>query len=210
MAIETINPTTNKLVKSFETTSNHSVDEIIFETEKAYQNWRKLTFKKRAELLFKTASVLRKNKVKYAEIMTLEMGKPITQALAEVDKCAWVCDYYAENAKVILQKEAIKTDASESFVQFDSIGIILAVMPWNFPFWQVFRFAAPALMAGNVCLLKHASNVPMCALVIEEIFNEAGLPNGTFKTLLIESGQVNNVIQNPLIKATTLAITISS
>jgi len=204
MAIETVNPNTNKLVKTFIKMENERVNEVILESEKAFQKWRQTTFNFRSNLLFQTANVLRKNKAKYAEIMTLEMGKPITQAIAEVEKCAWVCEYYAENAETILQKEIIATDASESFVQFDALGIVLAVMPWNFPFWQVFRFAAPALMAGNVCLLKHASNVPMCALAIEEIFTEAGLPGGTFKTLLIESSQVNNVIQNPLIKATTL------
>ena len=204
MAIETINPNTNKLVKTFEKMADQKVENIILNSEKVYQQWKQTTFEYRSNLLFQTANVLRNNKVKYAKIMTLEMGKPITQAIAEVEKCAWVCEYYAENTETILQKEIIETDASESFVQFDPIGIVLAVMPWNFPFWQVFRFAAPALMAGNVCLLKHASNVPMCALVIEEIFTEAGLPKGTFSTLLIESNQVNCVIQNPLIKATTL------
>jgi len=177
MAIETINPNTNKLVKSFEKTSDEKIKSIILNSEKAYQQWKQTTFQLRSKLLFKTADVLRNNKNKYAEIMTLEMGKPISQAFAEVEKCAWVCEYYADNAEKILQKEFIKTDASESFVQFDPIGIVLAVMPWNFPFWQVFRFAAPALMAGNVCLLKHASNVPLCALAIEEIFTEAGLLN---------------------------------
>ena len=204
MAIETVNPTTNKLVKSFEKMSNKRVDEIIVSSEKAYQEWRKTTYEHRAKLLFNTANVLRKNKQKYAETMTLEMGKPITQSLGEVEKCAWVCEYYAENAELMLNKEIIETDASESFVQFDPIGIVLAVMPWNFPMWQVFRFAAPALMAGNVGLLKHASNVPMSALAIEEIFIEAGLPDGVFNTLLIDSSQVERVIDNPLIKATTL------
>ncbi len=204
MAIETINPTTNKLVKSFEKMSDKQVNEIIISSEKAYQYWRKTTFEHRAKLLKNSASVLRSNSKKYAEIMTLEMGKPITQSIAEVEKCAWVCEYYAENAEQMLSKEIIKTDASESFVQFDPIGIVLAVMPWNYPLWQVFRFAAPTLMAGNVGLLKHASNVPMSALAIEEIFIEAGLPDGIFKTLLIDSSQVGSVISNPLIKATTL------
>lgn len=204
MAIETINPANNKLVKTFEKMSNEKVNEIISNSEKTFQTWRQTEFEHRAELLIKTANVLRSNKRKYAETMTLEMGKPITQAISEVEKCAWVCEYYAQNAEAILRKEIIETDASESFVQFDPIGIVLAVMPWNYPFWQVFRFAAPALMAGNVCLLKHASNVPMSALAIEEIFKDAGLPDGTFTTLLIDSGQVDNVIQNSLIKATTL------
>ncbi|MDA3860436.1 MAG: NAD-dependent succinate-semialdehyde dehydrogenase [Melioribacteraceae bacterium] len=204
MAIETINPTNNKLVKSFEKMSNEQVNKIITNSENTYKEWRTTTFENRANLLLKTANVLRKNKAKYAEIMTLEMGKPITQSIGEVEKCAWVCEYYAENVELMLNNEIIPTDASESFVQFDPIGIVLAVMPWNFPFWQVFRFAAPALLAGNVCLLKHASNVPMSALAIEEIFIAAGLPDGTFKTLLIDSSQVADVINNPLVKATTL------
>ncbi len=204
MAVETINPTNNKLVKSFEIMNDKKVNEILLTSAKAYQHWRTTTFEDRAKLLFNTANILRSNKNKYAEIMTLEMGKPITQSIAEVKKCAWVCEYYAENAELMLNKETIETDASESFVQFDPIGTILAIMPWNFPMWQVFRFAAPALMAGNVALLKHASNVPMSALLIEEIFLEAGLPEGAFKTLLIDSSQVESVIKNPLVKAITL------
>ena len=204
MAINTVNPTTNKLVKSFEKMSNEEVDKIIELSHKSFHNWRDTTFEYRATLILNVANILRNNKNKYAEIMTLEMGKPITQSLAEVEKCAWVCEYYAENTELMLKKEIVETDASESFVQFDPIGIVLAVMPWNYPLWQVLRFAAPALMAGNVCLLKHASNVPMSALAIEEIFVEAGLPEGTFKTLLIDSSQVESVISNPLIKATTL------
>ena len=136
--------------------------------------------------------------------MTLEMGKPISQAEAEAEKCAWVCDYYADNAESILKEEFIQTDASESYVRFDPLGVVLAVMPWNFPFWQVFRFAAPALMAGNVGILKHASNVPMCAEAIENIFLEAGFPEGAFKNLVISSKPVKNIIDNPLVKAATL------
>lgn len=204
MAIETVNPANSELVKSFNKMSNKRVSEIISASEQAFQEWRKTTYEHRAKLLLNTANVLRINKEKYAEIMTLEMGKPISQSIGEVEKCAWVCEYYAENAELMLKKEIIQTDASESFVQFDPIGIVLAVMPWNFPMWQVFRFAAPALMAGNVGLLKHASNVPMSALAIEEIFLEAGLPDGVFKTLLIDSSQVESVINNPLIRAITL------
>lgn len=204
MAIETVNPKNNMLVKSFTKMSSERVNEIILASEKVYQDWRKTTYAHRAELLFNSANVLRSNKEKYAEIMTLEIGKPISQSIGEVEKCAWVCEYYAENAELMLSKEIVETDASESFVQFDPIGIVLAVMPWNFPMWQVFRFAAPALMAGNIGILKHASNVPTSALAIEEIFLEAGLPEGAFKTLLIDSSQVESVINNPLIKATTL------
>src|SRR5574338_1435201 len=136
--------------------------------------------------------------------MTMEMGKPIAQSKAEVEKCAWVCDYYADNAEQFLSDEIIKTDASRSFVTFQPLGVVLAVMPWNFPFWQVFRFAAPALMAGNGAVLKHASNVPGCALAIEEIFRHAGFPNDLFRTLMIGTEQVPAVIEHPLVKAVSL------
>lgn len=204
MAIETINPANNQLVKSFDEYSSEKVSQIIEEAQTTYLTWREKSVAEKSKLMFKAAEVLRNNKKKYAEIMTLEMGKPITQAAAEVEKCAWVCDYYAENAELFLSEEFIQTDASESYVRFDPIGIVLAVMPWNFPFWQVFRFAAPSLMAGNVALLKHASNVPMCALAIEEIFTEAGFPENVFNTLLIGSKQVDAVTKNPFVKAATL------
>ncbi len=204
MAIETINPANNQLVKSFDEYSSEQVSLIIEKAQTAFLTWRETSFMERSKLMFKAASILRKSKKKYAEIMTIEMGKPITQAIAEVEKCAWVCDYYAENAESFLSEEFIQTDASESYVQFDPIGIVLAVMPWNYPFWQVLRFAAPALMAGNVALLKHASNVPMSALAIEEVFSEAGFPKNVFSTLLIGSKQVQDVIENPLVKAATL------
>ena len=204
MAIETINPANNKIIKTFENLDDTSVGKILESANNTFLKWSETTFEYRANKILQVAEVLRKNKNKYAETMTLEMGKPIIQSLAEVEKCAWVCEYYAENAEAMLKKEVVETDGTESYVQFNPIGVVLAVMPWNFPFWQVFRFAAPALMAGNVGVLKHASNVPMCALLIEEIFLEAGLPEYAFKTLLIESRQVGNVINNPLVKATTL------
>lgn len=204
MPIQTINPATGEIVKTFEEFSKEQVDLIIKDVYEAFLSWKKSAISERKNLMLKAAGVLRKNKQKYAEIMTLEMGKAITQSTGEVEKCAWVCEYYAENAELILGKEFIETDASQSYVRFDPIGPVLAVMPWNFPFWQVFRFAAPALMAGNVGLLKHASNVPMCALAIEEVFTEAGFPENTFKTLLIGSSLVENVVNNPLVKAATL------
>ncbi|MBU2491983.1 MAG: NAD-dependent succinate-semialdehyde dehydrogenase [Bacteroidetes bacterium] len=204
MAIQSINPATGKVVKTFNELSREQVSKIIDDVHRSFLNWRKTNAAERKELMLKAAHILRTNKNKYAEIMTIEMGKAIRQSLAEVEKCAWVCEYYAENAKQILNDEIIKTDASKSYVRFDPIGIVLAVMPWNFPFWQVFRFAAPALMAGNVGLLKHASNVPMCALAIEEVFAEAGFPKNTFKTLLIGSSLVDDVLKNPKIKAATL------
>jgi len=170
----------------------------------AFLEWRKTDFSFRASLMKNAAQILREGKEHYGKILTLEMGKPITQATAEVEKCALVCEYYSDNAEKILSEEIVQTDASQSYVRFDPIGIVLAVMPWNFPFWQVFRFAAPALMAGNVCMLKHASNVPMSALAIEEIFMEAGFPKNTFKTLLIGSSLIKDVIDHPFVKAVTL------
>ncbi len=204
MSIQTINPTNNQLVKSFDEYSLQNVSQIIGKAQSAFLTWREKSFSEKSKLMFNAANVLRSNKNKYAEIMTMEMGKPITQAIAEVEKCAWVCEYYAENTELFLSQEFIKTDASESYIQFDPLGIVLAVMPWNYPFWQVLRFAAPALMVGNVALLKHASNVPMSALAIEEVFSEAGFPENVFNTLLVSSKQVEDVINNPLVKAATL------
>lgn len=204
MSIQTINPANGKIVQTFEQYSSKQVNEIINLTHEDFLNWRNVEFSARKVLMKNAAAVLREKKSEFGKILTLEMGKPISQAIAEVEKCALVCDYYADNAENILREEIIATDASESFVRFDPIGIVLAVMPWNFPFWQVFRFAAPALMAGNVCLLKHASNVPMSALAIEVIFLKAGFPQNVFRTLLIGSTAVEEVINHPKIKAVTL------
>ncbi len=204
MAIQTINPATGEIVKTFNGLSIDELGKIIKDSNSAFNNWKKTAFAERSKLMFNAAKVLRENKQRYAEILTLEMGKPILQAYSEVEKCAWICDYYAENTEKMLSKEIIKTDASESFVQFDPLGVVLAVMPWNFPYWQVFRFAAPALMAGNAGVLKHSSNVPMSALAIEEVFNKAGFPENIFRTLLINSSLVKAVIENPLVKAATL------
>ncbi len=204
MAIQSINPANGKLIKSFKEFSDEEVFQIIDNVNNAFKEWKKTSFKSRSHFLHNAAKVLRENKRKYGEIMTTEMGKTILQAEAEVEKCAWVCDYYADNAEAILSKEFIPTDADESYVQFDPIGIVLAVMPWNFPFWQVFRFAAPALMAGNVGILKHASNVPMSALAIEEVFHNAGFPENTFRTLLIGSKPVEKIIKHSAVKAVTL------
>lgn len=204
MSISTINPTTGKLIKEFSEFEIKKVNNLIFQSQKAFSVWKNTDLTFRKNLMLKVASILKGKKEQFGEILTLEMGKTLKQAIAEVEKCAWVCEYYANETETILSKEVIETDASESYVQFDPLGIVLAVMPWNFPFWQVFRFAAPALMAGNVCLLKHASNVPMSAIAIEEIFKEAGFPSGCFTTLLISSKQVQAVIDNPLVKAATL------
>ncbi len=204
MAIQTINPADGSVVKTFEAHSTMQVNEIIDNSHKVFLSWREVSFENKRVLMNNAAKILRRKKNEYGEILTLEMGKPFVQSTAEVEKCAWVCQYYAENAESILKEEIVQTDASESFVRFDPLGIILAVMPWNFPFWQVFRFAAPALMAGNVCLLKHASNVPISAHAIEEVFTEAGFLKNTFTTLMIGSSAVEQVLQNPKVKAATL------
>lgn len=204
MAIEAINPATEELIKTFEPMTDDAVKRTIDKVQDDYLLWKNTDVSYRKKFMLNTAKILRDEKEKYGKILTLEMGKPINQAIAEVEKCAWVCDYYAENTENILAEEFIETDATESFIRFDPIGIVLAVMPWNFPFWQVFRFAAPALMAGNAGILKHASNVPMSALAIEEIFQKAGFPENLFRTLLINSNQVDSVLENPKVKASTL------
>ncbi len=204
MAIQTVNPANGRVEKTFSEHSKGEVISIIEDAQEAFTQWKTTSYLHRSALMKNAAAILREKKSEYGKILTQEMGKPITQAIAEVEKCALVCDYYAENAENILKNEFIQTDASESFVRFDPLGIVLAVMPWNFPFWQVFRFAAPALMAGNVCLLKHASNVPMSALALEDIFMNAGFPKNTFTTLLIGSQLVQEVINHPFVKAATL------
>lgn len=204
MAIQTINPATGKLEKTYEAFSTDKINSLIDAADIEFKKWKNVSFADKKILMNNAAKVLRTKKDLLGKIITAEMGKPIKQAIAEVEKCAWVCEYYAENAESILQKEIINTDASESYVQFDPLGIVLAVMPWNFPFWQVFRFAAPALMAGNVALLKHASNVPMCSIEIENVFTEAGFPKNVFTNLLIESSQVKTILENPKVKAATL------
>ena len=204
MALQTINPATGKIEKTFKELTYDEIVNIIDSADTIFKSWREVQFSEKQKLMNNAAGILREKKSDYGKILTLEMGKPITQAIAEVEKCAWVCEYYAENAEKFLSEEHVVTDASKSYVRFDPIGIVLAVMPWNFPFWQVFRFAAPALMAGNVGLLKHASNVPMSALAIEEVFVKAGFPKNAFTTLLIGSSLVEEIITNPKVKAATL------
>ncbi len=204
MNIVAINPATGRELKTYPEMTAEEVGDILTKTQDAYENWRSTSFDQRSTLLKKAASVLRDNSQKYAELMTREMGKPIKDGRSEAEKCAWVCDYYAENARSFLREEIVETDARKSFITFQPIGVVLAVMPWNFPFWQVFRFAAPALMAGNGGVLKHASNVPGCALAIEDVFVKSGFPDNIFRTLLIGSKGVDAVIENPLVKAATL------
>lgn len=204
MPIQTLNPATGEVVKTFEAHSDEQIEQMLSLAQETFLTWKETTLDHRKQLMLKAAEILKRDARKYGEIITEEMGKPVKQAEAEVAKCAWVCEYYAEQAEHILAHELVTTDASESYVQFDPLGIILAVMPWNYPFWQVLRFAAPALMAGNVGMLKHASNVPKSALAIQEIFEEAGFPTGAFQTLLVSSSKVEGLIQDWRIKATTL------
>jgi succinate-semialdehyde dehydrogenase/glutarate-semialdehyde dehydrogenase len=180
------------------------VESVLQRAERAWLEWRETDFSERAELMRRAAEILRSKAQAYAELMAVEMGKPLPQGKAEAEKCAWACEFYAENAERFLADEPVETDAGKSYVSYRPLGPVLAIMPWNFPFWQVFRFAAPALMAGNAAVLKHASNVFGCALEIEKIFREAGFPEGLFGTLLIGSGRVKEVIRHPAIRAVTL------
>ncbi|MEE9167049.1 MAG: NAD-dependent succinate-semialdehyde dehydrogenase [Candidatus Neomarinimicrobiota bacterium] len=204
MPIESINPATGETTKTYREMSPEEVQEIIRKAHEAFLSWKQTAMSHRAELMKNAARTLREEANEAGALMAKEMGKPIKDGRAESEKCAWVCDYYADNAETFLSPEVVETEASRSFVTFQPLGVVLAVMPWNFPFWQVFRFAAPALMAGNAGVLKHASNVPGCALMIEDVFRKAGFPENLFRTLLIASGQVNAVIENGLVRAATL------
>jgi len=204
MAIATINPATGEVIKTFQPLSEAEIETKLQLAVKAFQAERKTPFAVRAQRMLKAADILERDKDKFAHLMTLEMGKTYKSAVAEAVKCTTACRFYAENAEKMLADEVVETGAKKSFIRYLPIGPILAVMPWNFPFWQVFRFAAPALMAGNVGLLKHASNVPQCALAIESIFLEAGFPEGAFQALLIGSGAVDSLLNDPRIVAATL------
>jgi succinate-semialdehyde dehydrogenase/glutarate-semialdehyde dehydrogenase len=204
MPIASINPATGEKLKEFSPLDDAEIEKRLGRAEKAFSKYRRTTFTDRSVLLEAVAELLFQEKQKFAEIITLEMGKLFCDSIAEIDKCARGCRFYAENGERFLEDESAQTDAAESYVQYQPLGPVLAIMPWNFPFWQVFRFAAPALMAGNVGLLKHASNVPQCALAIEEIFCRAGFDDGVFQALLIELEQVEKVIADPRVKAVTL------
>ena len=204
MAIATVNPTTGETLATFAPLTEAEIETKLALAASAFQEYRKTDFATRSNWLNQTAAILERDKTKFAEIMTLEMGKPLKSAIAEVEKCAWVCRFYSEKAPEFLADVSITSDAGSSYVSYQPLGIILAVMPWNFPFWQVFRFAAPALMAGNVGILKHASNVPQCALAIEAIIGEAGFPQGVFQTLLIGANQVATIVEDERVKAATL------
>ncbi|HXP39577.1 MAG TPA: NAD-dependent succinate-semialdehyde dehydrogenase [Candidatus Acidoferrales bacterium] len=204
MPIATINPATGETLETFQPLSNSEIEQKLELAVTTFRSERKTPFAERARRMLKAAQILERDKEKFAHLMTLEMGKPYKAAVAEALKCTTACRYYAENAEQILADEVIETGAKKTFIRYRPIGPVLAIMPWNFPFWQVIRFAAPALMAGNVGLLKHASNVPQCALAIERIFLEAGFPPGAFQTLLIGSPQVDAILNDPRVVAATL------
>jgi succinate-semialdehyde dehydrogenase/glutarate-semialdehyde dehydrogenase len=204
MVMVALNPADGSLIRTYEETPDIEVEAHVALAHLAHLDWKKTPFSYRSELMHRVARILRERSREFGELMTLEMGKPIAGAVAEAEKCAWVCEYYANGAEAFLADQEVETDAGRSFVTFQPIGVVLAVMPWNFPFWQVFRFAAPNLMAGNAGLLKHASNVPGCALAIQEIFEEAGFPGGLFRSLLVPGNRLNGLIENPLVRAMTL------
>jgi succinate-semialdehyde dehydrogenase/glutarate-semialdehyde dehydrogenase len=204
MAIASINPTTGETIREFSTLTPAQIEEKLARAERAFAHHRRQPFAKRAQLMLAAASLLEQEKNELARTITLEMGKLQGAAVEEVEKCARACRYYAENAERFLEDEPAQTSAARSYVRYEPLGLVLAIMPWNFPFWQVFRFAAPALMAGNVGLLKHAANVPQCALAIEGVFCRAGFDEGVLQTLLIEAKQVEKVIVDPRVKAVTL------
>ena len=204
MAIASINPASGDTIRTYNELTPVETTAAVDQAHYAWQAWRTTSFADRARLMKQSASVLRLRAGELARLMALEMGKPLAQGHAEIEKCAWVCEYYAENAESQLAPDVIATNASRSYVAFEPVGVVLAVMPWNFPFWQVYRFAAPTLMAGNVGVLKHASNVPGCALAIEEVFVQAGFPRGVFRTLLIGNAQVKAVIEHRHVRAVSL------
>ncbi len=204
MSLISIDPATGEIVERYRELAPDEVRDVVASTARAQQEWPAVPLAERARLMHAAAGILREGVEEYAALMAREMGKPLPGGRSETEKCAWVCDYYAENAATFLANEEIATDAGRSFVAFRPLGVVLAVMPWNFPFWQVFRFAAPGLMAGNGGLLKHSSNVTGCALAIEDVFRRAGFPEHLFHTLPVGSGQVEAVVRNPQVAAVTL------
>ncbi|HLB35965.1 MAG TPA: NAD-dependent succinate-semialdehyde dehydrogenase [Gemmatimonadales bacterium] len=202
--IHTISPVDGETIAEYREWAWKKVDRVLLAADAAQREWRRTALDQRARCLKQAGEILRKNAEHYAELMATEMGKPLVQGKAEIEKCAWACDYYAEHGAAYVSPEVVATDATRSFVAFEPLGVVLAVMPWNFPFWQVFRFAAPALMAGNAGVLKHASNVFGCALAIEEIFRGAGFPKDLFRAVLVGSKRVKKMIQHPAVKAVTL------
>ena len=204
MPIASINPATGETLRNFSALSAEQIEQKLRLAADTFRSYRHTSFSDRSRMMTRAAEILESEKHELGKTMTLEMGKPLKAAIGEAEKCAWVCRYYAENAERHLADQIVDTNARKSYVRFQPLGPVLAVMPWNFPFWQVFRFAAPALMAGNVGLLKHSSNVPQCALAIEETFRRAGFPDGAFQTLLIGSDAVEGILKDPRVAAATL------
>lgn len=204
MEFKSINPYNGEELESYYSLDDHALQKKLLKSQSAYDFWKLTSLDNRCELMVKAGDILRKNSEKYALMITLEMGKPISESRSEIRKCAWVCDYYAEQALDFLAVDVIETDASKSFVRHDPIGAILAIMPWNFPFWQVFRFAAPTLIAGNTGLLKHAPNVFGCAKLIEEVFVKAGFPDGVFQNLIVHHEKTEQIIAHDAVQAVTL------
>ena len=204
ISIPSINPFTQEVIQTHSTLTGEELENKISEAHKAYLKWKNTSFDNRSKILYKVADLLEKNREEYAYLITTEMGKPINQAHAEICKCMWVCKFYAEHAEFFLQSKTIKTQAQKSYICYESQGIVLGVMPWNFPFWQVFRFCVPAIMAGNSAILKHASNVMGCAKAIENIFKEAELPNAVFSSLIITSNAVEKIINHPYVTGVVL------
>jgi len=204
VTFQSINPATGDVLETFAETSPDALEGILERADRASRDWRRRPVAERAERLWAAARLLRERKDAYARTMALEMGKPLAQGAAEAEKCAWACDYYAEHGAAFLADERREADGSRSYVRFEAIGPVLAIMPWNFPFWQVFRFAAPALVAGNAGLLKHAPNVSRCALEIEGVFREAGFPDGLFRAVFLENEAVGSVIADARVRAVTL------
>ncbi|SFC04446.1 succinate-semialdehyde dehydrogenase / glutarate-semialdehyde dehydrogenase [Zunongwangia mangrovi] len=198
------NPYNGEIIEEFKEYTKEEVNKAIEKADERFKSWRKVSFSEKSKLLNNAAKELRKNQRSYAKDMTKEMGKPISQSLAEIEKCAWVCEYYAENAEDHLQNEMIETDAQKSYVSYEPLGVVLAIMPWNYPFWQVFRFAAPALMAGNIGVLKHASNVMRSAQNIQKVFENAGFPEACFQNLVISSSKIDDILKDKRVKAVTL------
>ena len=203
MNLTSVNPVNGKVLKKYHAHTTKQVEQKIAQTHKAWLKWRNSSHEERSKLLTSMAAVLQIRKSEFAILMAHEMGKPVNQGVAEIEKCASVCEYYAANASKYLNDQIIETDASKTFITFQPIGVVLAVMPWNFPFWQVFRFLAPALAAGNCGVLKHASNVPGCAQAIEEVVHQAGFPDYVFQALMVNNTMVEKIIENPLIQAVT-------
>lgn len=203
-SIITSNPYNQKELKTYNYHTDNELKIILDNAQNTFENWKTKEIKERTNLLQNLANLLEDKKETYAKLMTEEMGKPISQSIAEIEKCVWLCDFYITNAEDFLADSIIETDAKESFISYDPLGVVLAVMPWNYPFWQVMRFAVPSLTAGNVGLLKHASNVTSTALAIQDLFEEAGYPKGCFQTLLVNHDQIEDIIENDIVKAVTL------